>query len=63
MEELPERRPQLVSLRAAARFELLTRAAKPARPFKEEPNLDLLATLAKTASFDTCRRGESGLFH
>ena len=49
VEELPERKPRFVSVRAAARFELLTRAAKPARPFEDEPILDLLATLVKTA--------------
>ena len=41
-----ERRPRLISARAADRFALPTRAAKPARPFDEEPDLDLLATLA-----------------
>lgn len=49
VEEFPEWRPQFVSMRAAARFELLTKAAKPARPFEEEPKFDLLATLVKTA--------------
>ena len=49
MEELPEQRPRFVSVQAAARFELLTKAAKPARPFEEEPNLDLLVTLVKMA--------------
>lgn len=51
-----ERRPRLVSARAAERLALLTRAAKPARPFDEEFDLDLLATLANA----TCvtRAGE-----
>lgn len=42
--EDPERRPRLVSARAADRFALLTSAAKPASPFDEDPAL--LATLA-----------------
>jgi hypothetical protein len=46
---LRERRPSLVSVCAAERFALLTRAAKPAMPFEEEPALDLLATLANAA--------------
>lgn len=51
-----ERRPRLVSALAAERLELLTRAAKPARPFDEESDLDLLPTLASA----TCltRAGE-----
>jgi len=53
-DELPERRPRLVSARAAERLALLTRAAKPARPFDEEP--DLALTLAN-ATFLT-RAGE-----
>jgi hypothetical protein len=48
-DELLERRPLLVSVRAAERFALLTRAAKPARPFEEEPALVLLTTLASAA--------------
>lgn len=44
-----ERRPLLVSVRAAERFALLTRAAKPARPFEEEPALVLLTILANAA--------------
>ena len=49
-EELPERRPRFVSLRAAARLVLLISAAKPAKPFfDEEPDIDVLATLANAA--------------
>jgi hypothetical protein len=33
---------------AAETFALLTRAAKPAKPFNEEPDMDLFATLANT---------------
>jgi len=36
-------------MHAAERFALLARAAKPARPFNEELDLDLLTTLANTA--------------
>ncbi len=46
-DELPERRPRFVSARAAERLALLTRAAKPASPFDEEP--DLALTLANAA--------------
>lgn len=46
--ELLERRPRLVSALAAETFALLTRAAKPAKPFNEEPDMDLFATLANT---------------
>ena len=56
LEDELERRPRLVSALAAERLALLTRAAKPARPFDEESGLDLLATLANA----TCltRAGE-----
>ena len=47
VDELPDWRPQFVSVQAAKRFALLTRAEKPARPFNEELDLDLLSTLAK----------------
>lgn len=40
-------RPRFVSVLAAKRFALLTRAVKPARPFNEELDLDLFATLSK----------------
>lgn len=35
-DELLERRPRLISVRAVKRLEPLTSAAKPARPFDEE---------------------------
>ena len=40
------RRPRLVSALAAESLALLTRVAKPARPFDEESDMDLVATLA-----------------
>jgi len=46
-DELPEQRPRFISARAAERLALLTRAAKPASPFDEEP--DLALTLANAA--------------
>jgi hypothetical protein len=51
VEELPleERSPRFVSVRAAVRLALLSRAAKPAKPFDEVLALDLLATLANAA--------------
>jgi hypothetical protein len=51
-----ERRPRLVSVLAAERLALLTRAAKPAKPFEEEFDFDLLATFAKATSLT--RAGE-----
>ena len=44
--ELLKRRPRFVSACAAETFALLTRAAKPAKPFNEELEMDLFATLA-----------------
>jgi hypothetical protein len=45
-EELLDRSPRLVSTRAAVRFALLTRDAKPAKPLDEDPDFDASLAIA-----------------